>query len=309
MRILHGEQTKPVSGLGFTPDGRTLVAGGLGGFDVYDLAAQSHRHFAAPKARAAFDLVVDPLGRWVYLSLTDVGCGLYDLHTGASRPLPDARPGEDVVSLAASADGRLLATSCRRPDYSWQLTCWAIEKEGRLRPRWREETQRHSGCFLGLAFEPGGARLATVDESAGHDQGRYAVRLRDAASGARLPCVEARANYVAHIDSAFTPDGRRLFVWDERMIVAADLAGDSVKTFAPPGRAHLRWLAVHPSGRFFVTVANDGVARYWDAQSLTQTQGFKWKAGKLSCVAFNHDGTLAAAGTESGKVVLWDVDD
>ena len=45
------------------------------------------------------------------------------------------------------------------------------------------------------------------------------------------------------------------------------------------------------------------------SQSLTQTQGFKWKAGKLSCVAFSPDGTLAAAGTESGKVVLWDVDD
>jgi WD40 repeat protein len=67
-------------------------------------------------------------------------------------------------------------------------------------------------------------------------------------------------------------------------------------------------VAFHPSGRFCATVANDGIARYWDCSSLEQTQAFAWKAGKLQSLALSADGTLAAAGTDKGSVVLWDVD-
>jgi WD40 repeat protein len=233
--------------------------------------------------------------------------------SGAVRPFPGVEKGEDVVGLAASPDGSRVAT-CRRSfrpgvGMQWVLACWAVGG-GALSLLWSEKSATpHPESFLGPTFDFASSRLATVDGGYRSSEGRYAVRCRDASTAANLSEPLCPDNYISSIDTTFTPDGRQLLVWDQHKVVAVDLAKGTARTINPSRRALLRWVAVHPSGRFFVTVGNDGVARYWDAESLTLTQGFKWKAGKLSCVAFSPDGTLAAAGTESGKVVLWDVDD
>ncbi|HKB36095.1 MAG TPA: hypothetical protein VKD72_06550, partial [Gemmataceae bacterium] len=76
-----------------------------------------------------------------------------------------------------------------------------------------------------------------------------------------------------------------------------------------PGRANFNGLAVHPSGKFFVTAAGDGRARYWDAGTLKQRRALHWEIGKLHSVAFSPDGMLAAAGGAKGQIVVWDVDE
>src|SRR5262249_2616085 len=104
MRILQSDRTQPVAGVGFTPDGR-LVAGGSGGFDLYDLTTL--RHFSVPLAESkyVFAFVVDSLGRWLYLSMGGYGCRIHDPTSGAVRSFPGVE-GEHVVGLAASADRR-----------------------------------------------------------------------------------------------------------------------------------------------------------------------------------------------------------
>ena len=77
---------------------------------------------------------------------------------------------------------------------------------------------------------------------------------------------------------------------------------------ARPGRAHFQGLAVHPTGRFFTTVARDGVVRYWDVAVLKPICTLAWDVGGLRSIAFSPDGLLAAAGSDTGTVVVWDVD-
>ena len=66
-------------------------------------------------------------------------------------------------------------------------------------------------------------------------------------------------------------------------------------------------MAVHPGG----TVAcsrNNGTVCLWDLENGELVRTLDWKLGKLVSVAFSPDGSVGAAGTEDGQVVVWDVD-
>jgi WD40 repeat protein len=74
------------------------------------------------------------------------------------------------------------------------------------------------------------------------------------------------------------------------------------------GRKHFTGAAFHPSGRFLAATSNDTTVKLFDADSLEVVKTFTWDIGKLRSIAFSPDGALAAAGSDSGKVVVWDVD-
>jgi WD40 repeat protein len=313
MRLLQNTQTRPVIGVGFGPDGKTLVAGGSGGFDVWDLPA-GHTFVAVPESRDVFAFALDPLGRWFYFSEYQGGCSLYDLTSGEARRFP----GDDhhVISVAAAPDGRRVAIS-RGGVGNNRLECWAIARGGRLRLAWHVPAPSELTSFPGLGFEslafhPGGETVAALEQRPGPTprRPRRLLVLRDAAGGAEQAAsgfdVEPSPLFFR---TAFTPDGQRLLTWDPQQFTFWDPAsGAQVGRGRGPGRANLNGLAVHPSGRFFLTAAGDGHARYWDARTLKQTRALHWKIGKLYSVAFSRDGMLAAAGGDKGQVVVWDVD-
>ena len=49
--------------------------------------------------------------------------------------------------------------------------------------------------------------------------------------------------------------------------------------------------------------------KFLDAGTGAVIRKFNWKLGPLVSVAFSPDGTLAAAGSAGGKIVVWDVDE
>jgi WD40 repeat protein len=67
-------------------------------------------------------------------------------------------------------------------------------------------------------------------------------------------------------------------------------------------------MAVHPNGTVACSRTN-GTVCLWDVERRQLLRTLDWKMGKLVSVAFSPDGTLGAAGTEDGKVVVWDVDE
>ena len=73
-------------------------------------------------------------------------------------------------------------------------------------------------------------------------------------------------------------------------------------------RARLTGVAFHPSGRYLATVSNDKTVKLYDTSTWEVARTFAWEIGRMRSVAFSPDGTLAAAGSSSGKVVVWDVD-
>jgi len=67
-------------------------------------------------------------------------------------------------------------------------------------------------------------------------------------------------------------------------------------------------IAFHPSGRYLAATSNDKTVKLFDSGSWQLAKTYTWGIGKLRSIAFSPDGMLAAAGSDTGKVVVWDLD-
>ncbi len=107
-----------------------------------------------------------------------------------------------------------------------------------------------------------------------------------------------------------SPDGRWVAFRSTKFILVhhAVEVTRSVKLPSPSDK-HVTGLAFHPSGRFLAATSNDATVRLHDRDAgWAVTRTFDWAIGRLRSVAFGPDGSLAAAGGEKGRIVVWDVD-
>ncbi len=309
MKILQNKVARSVYRLSF--GGRKLVTGGSGGIDTWDLTTEEHTHIPSPDVtNYIFVCECDPLGRWFYLS-DNLGGRMVPLTGQGEQRLPGPSGHQHLTTLAVSADGAHLLASWRIRLEAWATATdpftpvWGCCNGPRIDPREDTPPQIHSWIFWAVALTRDGGMAAAV-EIRRPDPDRI-LALRDGNSGELLRDLGSIRDPTKY-RLTFTPNGKTLLGYDERTITLWDTAtGSQIGQFSP-GRAKLHGLAVHPSGRFFVTVGADRTARTWDLASLRQTEALKWTVGKLSSVALSPDGTLAAAGGEKGQVVLWDID-
>jgi WD40 repeat protein len=82
--------------------------------------------------------------------------------------------------------------------------------------------------------------------------------------------------------------------------VVASLEKDSAR--------YLTDVAVHPSGRCLAVASNDETVKLYDTATWQPTRTLTWDIGRLRSVTFSPDGTRAAVGSATGRVVVWDVD-
>jgi WD40 repeat protein len=107
---------------------------------------------------------------------------------------------------------------------------------------------------------------------------------------------------------ALSPDGRTLAVIGYKSMYLYDttalgkprkLKGGDVVGFA-----------FHPAGRTLAVIhGGPTLVKLYDLDTLTPRAKLDWKVGPLTCVAFSADGLLGAAGTDDGRVVVWDADE
>jgi WD40 repeat protein len=74
------------------------------------------------------------------------------------------------------------------------------------------------------------------------------------------------------------------------------------------GTKHFQGLSFSRDGRFLATVSNDETVRVWDARTWEERSRITWDIGALLNIAFAPDGLRAAAGSDRGQVVIWDVE-
>lgn len=86
-----------------------------------------------------------------------------------------------------------------------------------------------------------------------------------------------------------------------------DVTGRSFVTALEGHADRITALAVSADGKQVVDVALDGTAILRDPRTWAVRKTFVWDVGKLHSVAFSPNGETCAAGSEDGRVVVWDM--
>ncbi len=94
----------------------------------------------------------------------------------------------------------------------------------------------------------------------------------------------------------------------ELYVIPTQVPNTAPITRTNTSRKHFTAAAFSPDGRLLATTSNDTTVTMWDTATWQPIRQYGWEIGKLRAVAFAPDGLTCAAGSDTGKVVLFDVD-
>jgi WD40 repeat protein len=189
----------------------------------------------------------------------------------------------------------------------YELAGWKF-KEGEWVRQWNISTRALS--VLEPTLAPSGDRFAmfarTTNAARWWEQ-PMCVEVRDATTGKLAAAGSYPYSY--HGKLAFHPRGEQLVCAHEMTLVAWELPTGGAPRLAPnDNRKHFTALAYHPDGARLFATSNDATVHVFDTRALERTKRYTWRLNRLSALAVSADGALAAAGSATGDVVLWDVD-
>ena len=283
----------PVSAVAFSPDGKTLAAGGYQEVLIWDLekATLSKRVGAGQIGGHVGALAFLHDGHLAVGEGTPYGSGavrVFDVATGRQTHSFE-EPAEVVYCLAVSPDGKLLAAG----GADAVARVWSIEEKKLV-----ATLEEHTDWILGVSFSPDGKLLAT----AGADRKVHIWDVTTWESTVKLRESDAVQG------AAFGSDGRSLVL---------AVGGPSQQSLQIRRMDNLRWRRPISSGagmpldviwtgkknQIYVP-CSDGVVRIYQAfgrltASLTGHQDWVY------CVALSPDQAKLASGSADGTVKLW----
>lgn len=310
MRVLDwGKQRRSFNVVAFDPTGRTLAAGGnYQPTVVWDVVNGTERFRLDTSAYA---LQFHPLDGRLFTS-TDTGLQVHDPNSTAPSGTvvggsqynvasPTFAPNEDWAVYVQRIEGRLprLAAAVRfgEPD---QKTLWEVGFGENGEP----------GHAFHLACLPGGERFLSAERVFGSSPSqldRFAIRSR---ADGRLLDSTGNMTFGSGIMVYGSPWNDAIAVLQRtrfQVYRSEELAAPS-RVIRNDKQRDFTGAAFHPSGRYFATTSTDQTVKLYDTATWDVARTFTWKVGQMRSIAFSTDGTLAAAGSDRGKVVVWDVD-
>lgn len=134
------------------------------------------------------------------------------------------------------------------------------------------------------------------------------LEIRDPATGEELAAGSYPYSYTCMI--RFHPHGEQIAGIHEMTLLIWPLpdGGDPQRVRNDSSRKHFTALAYHPNGRLLYVTSNDETVHVFDTHTLERVNRYTWQLDRLSAVAVSADGTLAAAGSANGDVVVWDLE-
>jgi WD40 repeat protein len=288
-----------------SPDGTRMVVGGStaqgqGVVRIFDTATWRSVRVRIGQLDRVTAVVHTPDGSLLAAAGTDGTVRLLDPETGRQRSRPLEVLAGEVVALAISPDGRLLATAATTPGGVGRVQVYDLltrEPEG--------AAATSQTAIRAVAFAPDGRMLAFDRVTAGgSDAG---VQRWDVPTGQPLG-----APLVGHFGAigalTFSPDGGRIAsAGDDGTLRLWDSAsGEPLGSPQPGHRDRVTALRHSPDGSMLASTGADGTLRFWqgaDAEPIGQPM----VVGAEPAVAldFAPDGDELASLSTTGVVQRW----
>ena len=213
-------------------------------------------------------------------------------------PLEHSAP---VVQARFNASGDRVISCASDPGGAGMVALWdAATGEA----AWKEE---HGSTVVHVRFTPDGRHFVrgSVNSLSALDD------LRTGKSGSVFPAVPPFCSRL--VDSAFSPDGRRLLAvggFGRDVTESGALVVDAKSTVPNSG-----WMArgteptrgvFSPDGRFVATASPNGAARVWDAVSGEAVTPPLMHRSDVTAVAFSSNGRWLASAGSDGVARVWD---
>ncbi len=287
-----------VTQLRFLPDGRLLVgtwAAGDATLAIWPLSdgpvvhiPLSYRQVWAEPNRVA----AAPAGDRLYLTF-----GALQAHsTSDGDVIPDGPTGP-ASQVAVSPDGRRLVSAYRERNGDTVLDGHAASGERAWRATYPHPRAVHLAGFLADSD-----RFLVV--------GDHSVAVRSFDARQEFAAVPYPTHNLSHLQ--LSPGGRHLGVIGLHSLYVYDTAalGKPRRISGSSNNGNFVGFAFHPAGRTLAVIhGGPTLVKLYDLDTLKLRTKLNWKVGPLTCVAFSADGVLGAAGTDDGRVVVWDVDE
>jgi WD40 repeat protein len=297
--------TGPVYDLAFTPDARHVCTSGADQIVRLWRVGDQTPVREWPGSSFNCPLAVSPSGKYIGRGGWEAKVWPIDSDTPV---IEHGDPTESIEAVAFSPDGKVFVA---QNDTDSPLFRWKIPG-GKNLASGCGDAMRNDDCFATgpLAFSPDGSVLArafAVENSKG-DRCESVVILLNVGGGKELGRLTP-ANKSAFVSRlAYSPDGTRLAGIYGADLIVWDVAARREVERQKPSKKHFKGLTFTTDGRHLLTASNDAVIQVWAAPTWQPTTTYAWKVGKLGCVAVSPDGTVAAAGGGTGKVVVWDLE-
>jgi WD40 repeat protein len=321
-----GERLEPAQAIGFTSDGRRVVAldaQSIHHWDVKTGKEMSKVQFGEEKGAGAWQLSADR--RLLAQARPGQPIRLLDAMTGKEVRVLEGKP-EQVLQLALAPDGRLVGAVTMTGDPNEMPTCTIHLWDATTGKEFQQLPTRLSPQMT-LAISPDSRTVVAGEPSSGFRVWEVATgkERRRLGKPSRSPrpgeewmemrmamMMRRRAFMVEGVTEptsalVFTPDGREVAIEDGDTIRVWDLAsGKVVRRFGCEGRGQGEF-TFSPDGRLLAAGGPDHEVWIWDnarAALLARLQGHR---GPIHSLTFSSDSAALVSSSEDGTALVWDV--
>jgi WD40 repeat protein len=185
------------------------------------------------------------------------------------------------------------------------LQCW-LGVAGSELHLWRPHDQQRivapdEGDYRGVSFGPDGTTVASIEYHA------HALCVWNVKPFRVLFRTDLKGiNTFDNGSVAMMPDGERVIVAAGELLRCVPLHGTG--GWDTPVKKPPLEIALHPRGHTLLVADGSKKVTAYDTSNGKAAAQYDWGVGKVGCVTYSPDGTLAAAGGEKGQVVVWDAE-